>query len=247
MTIVHFRQFLKQRFDYGCFDYELPHGTNPSSITKYAGKGGLITDAHWCDLWIWTRINRWLLRGNTYGCIATNKIPQWHLDANDIGILDAYQSASYGSSVTGGGGKFWDIPISDFCGNRWEFTDGLRLNGGAIYTAGKLVNPFAAASDGYSHASFTNTGLSVSGCTSGQSAASYRAEAALKLHGIPASTTTAGAGGFDGQGFWFILTSERIAVRGGGSAGAQSPGALGLADAPSSIDWAVGARAVLVP
>jgi len=247
MTIAHFRQYLKQRFSYGCFDYELPNGTNPNTITKYAGKGGLITDAHWFDLWIWTRINRWLLRGNTYGYSATNKIPQWHLDANDIGILDAYQNASYGTSVTGGGGKFWDIPISDFCGNRWEFTDGLRLNGGAIYTAGKLVNPFAAASDGYSHASFTNTGLSVSGCTSGQSAASYRAEAALKLHGIPASTTTAGAGGFDGQGFWFILTSERIAVRGGGSAGAQSPGALGLADAPSSIDWAVGARAVLVP
>ena len=43
-TIAHFRQYLKQRFDYGCFEFELPYGTNPNTITKYAGKGGLITD-----------------------------------------------------------------------------------------------------------------------------------------------------------------------------------------------------------
>jgi hypothetical protein len=240
-TIEHFRTYLKARFNYGGFA-GAPAGTG------WAGKGGLMTDAHWFDLWIWTRINRWLLRGNTYGYSATNKIPQWHLNANDIGILDAYLGASYGASITGGGGKFWDIPISDFCGNRWEFTDGLRLYLGAIYTAGKLVNPFSAASDGYSHASFTNTGLSVSGCTSGQSAASYRAEAALKLHGIPASTTTAGAGGFDGQGFWFDMNSERIALRGGGcSNGALCPGALVVDSAPAGYSWTIGARAVLVP
>jgi hypothetical protein len=119
---------------------------------------------------------------------------------------------------------------------------------GNIYTAGKMVNPWTAASDGYGHASFTNTGLSVSGCTPGQSVASYRAEAALKMHGIPASTTTAGAGGFDGQGFWFDMTSERIALRGGNcSRGALCPGALDVNNAPSVNIWNIGARAVLVP
>ncbi len=240
-TIEHFRTYLKARFNYGGF-------AGAGAGTGWAGKGGLITDAHWFDLWIWTRINRWLLRGNTNGGNASNRIPQWHLDANDIGMLDRYQNASYGTSLTGGGGKFWDIPISDFCGNRWEFTDGLRLYGGAIYTAGKLVNPFTAASDGYSHASFTNTGLSVSGCTSGQSVASYRTEAALKLHGIPASTTTAGAGGFDGQGFWYDATAERVSRRGGYcDYGAQCPGAVNLCNAPSSSNNGLGARAVLVP
>jgi len=241
-TIEHFRTYLKSRFAFGGF-------AGAAAGTGWAGKGGLMTDAHWFELWIWTRINRWLLRGNTNGYNdASNHIPQWHLDANDIGILDAYQSASYGASVTGGGGKFWDIPISDFCGNRLEFTDGLRLNGGAIYTAGKTVNPWTAASDGYGHTSFTATGLSITGCTSGQSAATYRSESALKLHGIPASTVTAGTGGFDGQGFWFDLTSERIALRGGlCSYGAQAPGALSLNYAPSYYAWNVGARAVLVP
>ncbi len=240
-TIAHFRQYLKSRFSYGGF-------AGGIAGTGWAGKGGLMTDAHWFELWIWTRINRWLLRGNTNGYNASNRIPQWHLNANDIGILDTYQSASYGASITGGGGKFWDIPISDFCGNRWEFTDGLRLYDQAIYTAGKTVNPFTDPSDGYSHASFTNTGLSVSGCTSGQSIASYRAEAALKMHGIAASTTTAGAGGFDGQGFMFNLTSERIALRGGScSNGALCPGALKLDNAPSVYSWYIGARAVLVP
>lgn len=248
-TIEHFRTYLKQRFDNGCFDFELSSlGGDYTAITKYANKGGLMTDAHWFDLWIWTRINRWLLRGNTYGYSASNHIPQWHLDANDIGILDAYQPASYGTSITGGGGKFWDIPISDFCGNRWEFTDGLRLYLGNIYTAGKMVNPWTAASDGYGHASFTATGLAISGCTNVQSIASYRAEAALKLHGIPASTTTAGAGGFDGQGFWFDMTLERIALRGGDCAyGALCPGALSVSNAPSFNGWRLGARAVLVP
>jgi len=240
-TIAHFRQYLKSRFSYGGF-------AGGIAGTGWAGKGGLMTDAHWFELWIWTRINRWLLRGNTYGYSASNHIPQWHLDANDIGILDGSQSASYGTSITGGGGKFWDIPISDFCGNRLEFTEGLRLYNQAIYTAGKTVNPFTNYTDGYGHARFTATGLSLTGCTSGQSVASYPAEAALKLHGIPASSVTAGQGGFDGQGIWVTTTGEIIALRGGSCRdGARCPGALDLDNAPSGDHWYLAARAVLVP
>ena len=240
-TIAHFRQYLMSRFAYGGF-------AGGISASGWAGKGGLMTDAHWFELFIWTRINRWLLRGNTNGGVASNHIPQWHLDANDIGILDAYQSASYGASVTGGGGKFWDVPISDFCGNRWEFTDGLRLYDAAIYTAGKTVNPFTGYTDGYGHASFTATGLSLTGCTSGQSVASYRAESALKLHGIPASSVTAGTGGFDGQGIWVTTSGEIIALRGGDcNDGALCPGALFISSAPSDYTWFFAARAVLVP
>jgi len=251
-AIAHFRQYLKARFSFGGF-------AGAAAGTGWAGKGGLMTDAHWFELWIWTRINRWLLRGNTNGSNASNHIPQWHLDPNDIGILDASQSAAYGASISGGGGKFWDIPISDFCGNRWEFTDGLRLNVGAIYTAGKTVNPFTDPSDGYGHAAFAATGLSITGITQmcdqvgapplvGNSVAAYRVEAALKGHGIASATTTAGQGGFDGQGIWFDLTGERIAIRGGDCyTGARCPGALSFHYAPSFNGWNIGARAVLVP
>ena len=243
-TISHFRQYLKSRFDYGGF---IEWGQD-SSYTGWAGKGGLITDAHWFEIWIWTRINRWLLRGNTYGYIASNRIPQWHLDPNDIGILDGSLSSSYGASITGGGGKFWDVPISDFCGNRWEFTDGIRLYNGAIYTAGKTVNPFTNYTDGYSHPSFENTGLSSPGVTSSNSIASYRTEPKIKLHGVPASTTTPGHGGFDGQLFSYNSSDERISRRGGGCwTGSRGPGALYLDFAPSDFDWDRGARAVLVP
>lgn len=235
-TIAHFKTYLAARFVSGGFE-------NGPAIA-WTGKGGLITDAHWHELWIWTRINRWLLRGNTYGYTAANHIPQWHSNVNDIGILDGAQSAAYGVSITGGGGVDWEVPVSDFCGNRWEFTDGLRLYDNAIYTAGKAINPPGA----YNDAAYTATGLSVSGITSGQSVASYRTEAALKLHGIPASGTTAGTGPMDGQGFWFTATTERIALRGGNcSYGARCPGALYLSAAPSSANWDVGARAVLVP
>ena len=240
-TIAHFRQYLKARFSYGGF-------AGAPAGTQWAGKGGLITDAHWFELWIWTRINRWLLRGNTNGYNASNHIPQWHLDPNDIGILDGSLSSSYGASITGGGGKFWDIPVSDFCGNRWEFTDGLRLYNGGIYSAGKTVNPFTDPGDGYGHASFTNTGCSISGVTLGYSIASYRTEAALKRHGIAASTTTAGQGGFDGQGWSHDSSGERISLRGGSCYdGARCPGELALYSAPSVYSWDIGARAVLVP
>jgi len=241
LTIEHFRTYLKSRFNYGGF-------AGAPAGSAWAGKGGLMTDAHWFELFIWTRINRWLLRGNTNGYNAPDHIPQWHLDANDIGILDPVLSASYGTSLTGGGSPLWEIPISDFCGNRWEFTDGLRLYNGGIYTAGKTVNPFTSPSDGYGHASFSNTSLSISGVTSGQSIASYRTEAALKRHGIAASTTTAGQGGFDGQGWWHDASGERIATRGGYCHnGAQCPGASRLSYAPSDYNWNIGARAVLVP
>ena len=110
------------------------------------------------------------------------------------------------------------------------------------------MNPFTDPGDGYGHASFTNTGCSISGVSSGYSIASYRTEAALKRHGIAASTTTAGQGGFDGQGWWHNSSGEMISRRGGDCYnGAQCPGALNLSTAPSDYYWGIGARAVLVP
>ncbi|MCG6537696.1 MAG: hypothetical protein L7F78_24020 [Syntrophales bacterium LBB04] len=240
-TIAHFRQYLAARYATG-------HFAGCPADNRWSGKGGLTPDALWFEMWIWTRINRWLLRGNTNGYNASNHIPQWHLDANEIGMLDGSLSASYGTSVTGGGGRFWDIPVSDFCGNRFEFTDGLRLFNQAIYTAGKTVNPFTSPSDGYGHASFAATGLSLTGCTSGQSVTSYRAESALKLHGIPAGSTTAGQGGFDGQGIWVTTTGEIIALRGGAcGVGVLCPGALSISSGPAASTWNSAARSVLVP
>ncbi|HBE44283.1 MAG TPA: hypothetical protein DDW17_02210 [Deltaproteobacteria bacterium] len=243
-TIAHFRQYLKSRFDKGGF----LHLGQGAAYEGWAGKGGLMTDAHWNELWLWTRINRWLLRGNTNGYNASNHIPQWHLDPNDIGLKDPTLDAAWGGSLAGGGSKLWEIPVSDFCGNRWEFADGLRLNANGIYTALKTVNPFTDPTDGYGHASFVDTGLTVDGVTSGQSVASLRTENLLKKHGIPASTVPSGQGGFDGQGFWYVATDERISLRGGNcDSGARCPGALALINAPSDYAWYIGARAVLVP
>jgi hypothetical protein len=218
-NIAHFKTHLAKRFDGGGFVGQ--------AATSWAGKGGLITDQHWFELWIWTRINRWLLRGNTNG--YTNGIPRYHGNVHEIGVLDTTQTASYGASITGGGPASWEVPVSDFCGNRWEFTDGLRTYGNGtvatIYTAGKTINPPAS----YANAAYTNTGLTITGVTSGQSVSSYRTEAVLAMHGIAASTTTAGTGPFDGAGFWFAAANatEYIALRGGDcDVGARCPGAL---------------------
>lgn len=235
-NIAHFKTYLSQRFAKGDFK-------GSTTATTYAGKGGLITDQHWFELWIWTRICRWLLRGNTNGYNVTPKVPQWHGDANEVGIVDGSQSAN-GASITGGGPAAWDVPVSDFCGNRWEFTDGLRLYNAQVYSAGKTINPPAS----YADAVYAATGLTITGVSSGQSIASYRTEAALALHGIPASTVGSGGGGFDGQGFWITTTGEIIARRGGScDAGALCPGSLRVFTVPGDAGWYIGGRAVLVP
>ena len=122
--------------------------------------------------------------------------------------------------------------------------DGLRLFNNTIYTAGKMIDPTAP----YSDVDYTNTGLTITGPTSGQSIASLRTEAAICIHGIPATTTTAGAGPFDGAGFWWVTTGERVAIRGGFCINeAQCRGALDLNNLPTHAYWNDGARAVLIP
>jgi hypothetical protein len=239
-SIAHFKQYLAARFAAGS---GFVAGDGPQGVS-WVGKGGLLTDQHWYELRIWARITGITLHGNTAGYSGTvPKLPTCHRDG-DTGTQDTSQSLTYGASVTGAGPANWLVPISDFCGNRWEFTDGLRLYNNGVYSAGKALNPPGS----YSDPAYSNTGLTITGVSSGASVATLRTEAVLAPHGIPASTTTAGAGPFDGAGFWATATDERVALRGGGcNYGAQCPGALGLTFAPSVASWDVGARAVLVP
>ncbi len=241
-NIAHFKTYLASRFATGGFA-----GGNG---TGWAGKGGLMLDQYWFEMFIWTRIHRHLLHGNTAGYAnetATPSVPKYHGDVGEIGVLDPTNIPGHGTSLTGSGPKNWDVPVSDFCGNRWEFTDGLRIFNGRIYSAGKKLDPLSP----YSSADYTTSGINITGITNGQSVASYRVDAwvtDIAKHGIPATGTTAGAGPFDGQGFWFSSTGETIALRGGYSGdGALCPGAVDVGGAPSHTSWAIGARAVLVP
>jgi len=240
-NIAHFRTHLATRFERGGF-------AGSGGSVDWSGKGGLITDQHWFELWIWTRINGWQLHGNTNGYNAEGHIPSWHKDANETGILDESWPANWGLSVTGSGPRLWDIPVGDFCGNRWEFTEGLRLKDGVIHSAGKTINPWTKADDGYEHKAFENVGLSLTGVESGQSIASYRTEDSIKFHGIPASSIEAGKGGFDGGGIWYWKGGETIALRGGSHYyGPRCPGALSMNTVAWYASFDVAARAVLVP
>jgi hypothetical protein len=240
--ISHFREHLAARFSRGGF-------AGSGGGVDWSGKGGLITDQHWFELWIWSRINGWQLHGNTNGYRAQGNVPSWHKDPNETGILDESLPALIGASVTGGGPRSWDIPVGDFCGNRWEFTEGLRLKDSVIYSSGKIINPWTNADDGCKHKAFANTGLSLAGVESGESIASYRSEDGIKLHGVPASSVETGGGGFDGGGIWFWKQGETMSLRGGGILnGARCPGALSLHNYfPFYNLWVVAARAVLVP
>lgn len=241
-NIAHFRTHLAARFNKGGF-------AGSGGSMNWSGKGGLITDQHWFELWVWSRINHWHLHGNTNGSKALGRVPSWHKDSDEIGSHDESFDEKYGYSITGGGPRSWDIPVGDFCGNRWEFTEGLRLNDGVIYSAGKTINPWTKAEDDYKHKAFTNTRLSLTGAKSGESIASYRTEESIKLHGIPASSVDdAGKSGFDGGGIWYWKSGETIALRGGASFfGPRCPGALLMYDAPWGYGAGVAARAVLVP
>jgi len=239
-NIAHFKTYLATRFATGDFE----HGSGGLAGTAWAGKGGLMTDQHWFELWVWSRINGLSLRGNTFGYSAADHVPAWHGDGSEVGMLDVAQLADYGASLTGSGPKQWRTIVDDFCGNRWEFTDGLRLFNGGIYSSGKTIDPPAS----YADAAYLNTVRAVSGVTAGQMVASYRDDVDIVRHGIPASTTAAGAGPMDGQGFWFSASGEIVALRGGACYnGALCPGALYLSAGPAIANWNIGARAVLVP
>jgi len=236
-NIAHFREHLAARFERGGF-------AGSGGCVNWSGKGGLTLNVYWEELRIWAEINDWTLRGNTNGYNAQGRIPSSHLDPNETGVIDESFSENYGYSITGGGPRSWDIPVGDFCGNRWEFTDGLRLKDGVIHSSGKTINPWTKADDGYQHKAFKNTGLKLTGVESGQSIASYRTEDSINLHGIPASSVEAGEGG----GIWYWKSGETIALRGGSSYyGPRCPGALYVGDDPWLYIDDVSARAVLVP
>ncbi|MGD0263523.1 MAG: hypothetical protein ABSD47_01050 [Candidatus Methylomirabilota bacterium] len=242
-AIAHFKTYLVARFASGA---GFLRGDGPQvSAAYWATHGGLITDQHWFEIYVWTRINRILLRGNTAGYDGTNaKAPQYHGDGSELGQQDTAHPLAYGVNVAGGGPPSWDLPVSDFCGNRWEFTDGLRLYNTEIWSAGKTIDPAGP----YNSAAYTDTGLTIAGVTSGQSVTALRGEAAIARHGTPASTGAAGGGPFDGMGFWYAPSGEMVAIRGGFcDAGAQCPGALSLGASPSDAEWDIGARAVLIP
>ncbi len=240
-NLAHFRKHLASRFEKGGF-------AGSGGCVDWSGKGGLITNQHWEELRIWASINGWELHGNTHGYHAPGNIPSWHKDPNEIGILDESWPASWGLSITGGGPRSWDVPVGDFCGNRWEFADGLRLHDGVIYSAGKTINPWTDPQDGYKHKAFVNTALSLTGVESGQSIASYREEESIRLQGIPASSIAPEKAGIEGGGIWYYSHGETSALRGGSALiGPRCPGALDLSSDPWIYGSVVAARAVLVP
>lgn len=258
-SIEHYRQFLSKRFNnYPCGFIELPELNN-----TWSGKGGLITDQHWVELWVWTRINRWLLHGNDYGnSEVAAYAPSWYKGnithassysywASEYGITDLvqYGLGNKGFSVTGACIETWNLPVNDFLGNRWEFTEGLRLSGNVIYTAGKTINPYTGTTYNESCTAggspFVNTSLTVSGITAGQYLTnSYRTEKELSRYCFPGSTTTSNSLFDDGLFDW-TNTGEQVARRGGdATSGGTGCGALKLNTLSSWTGYYVGARAV---
>jgi hypothetical protein len=212
----------------------------------------LCPDYLWFQLWILSRINSVTLHGNTAGYVdesGTAATPHWDADVTEIGVRDQSDTAGHGTSITGGGPHAWDIPISDFNGNRWEFTDGLRLYNGEIYTCDTKANPTPPSSYTVPTLNdYVDAGLTVGSLTSGYSIIQYRTDAGLKLHGFPQVVQSAASGPMQGQGFWFSASGEVIAFRGGTSnVGARCPGALCVYAAPGAAGWYFGARAALIP
>jgi hypothetical protein len=239
-NIAHFRKHLASRFEKGGF-------AGSGGSVNWCGKGGLMTNQHWEELRIWAAINGWELHGNTNGYHADGNVPSWHKDSDETGILDESWPANWGLSITGCGPRSWQVPLDGFCGNRWEFADGLRLHDGVIYSAGKTINPWTDPKDGYKHKAFVNTGLSLTGVESSQVITSYRTEESLRLQGIPATSEVAKAG-VDGAWVWVWSSGETSTLRGGSYYGkARAAGALSMYNDPSFYATNVAARAVLVP
>lgn len=225
VTIDVFKRKLTARFAAGGF-VDGPEGK--------AGKGGLLPDAYWNQIWIYARLKGCTFHGNTDSGVC-------FLAADETGERDPTTPRG---TLTGAGPASWQEPLSDFTGNRAEFTDGLRLVDGIVYSAGYAVDPPASALQ----RPYRSTGLAIGGVVPYQSIATYRTEPALRLHGIGASSCPAGTGGMSGQGMFHTDTGERIADRGSGWTLREiAPGKLSLGKEPNGFGDRVGGRAIWVP
>jgi hypothetical protein len=225
LTIDAFKSRLAARFAGGAFV------DGPSGVD---GVGGLLPDAYWNQIWIYARIARTAFHGNSDN-------GRCFLAPEETGQRDP--TTEYGT-LTGAGPATWQEPLSDFTGNRAEFTDGLRLVDGIIYSAGYAIDPPNSAF----LAPYQSTGLKIGGVTPYESIASYRAETALRVHGIGATSCAAGTGGMSGQGMFHTDEGERIADRGSGWTLREiAPGKLSLGKAPNGFGDRVGGRAIWVP
>jgi hypothetical protein len=225
LTIDIFKRKLAARFSGGVFADGTPGD---------AGTGGLLPDAYWNQIWIHARLSGIPFHGNTDS-------GRCFLAPDETGARDC--TTPFGT-LTGAGPATWQQPLSDFTGNRAEFTDGLRLLDGEIHSAGLAIDPPNDARV----APYLNTGLRIGGVEPYKSVASYRVEPALRCHGIGASDCLAGTGGMSGQGFFHTDEGERVADRGSGWTLREiAPGKLSLGKLPDGFGDRVGARAIWVP
>jgi hypothetical protein len=224
-TIHVFKTRLASRFASGGF-VEGPAGNE--------GLGGLLPDAYWNQIWVYARLSGCLFHGNTDN-------GRCFLAPEETGEPDLTTPVG---TLTGAGPASWQEPLSDFTGNRAEFTDGLRLVDGIVYTSGLAIDPPADV-----HArEYLCTGLNIEGVRPYHSVASYRVEPSLRAHGIGDRDCPAGEGGMRGQGLFYTLEGERIADRGSGWTLREiAPGKLSLGKGPEGFGDRVGGRAIWVP
>jgi hypothetical protein len=199
-----------------------------------AGSGGLLPDVYWNQIWIYARLSGCAFHGNTDSGVC-------FLARDETGQPDPTTPPG---TLTGSGPATWDEPLSDFTGNRAEFTDGLRLVDGVIYSSGRAIDPPLCAKS----YPYTCTGLVIGGVAPYASVAAYRTEPELREHGIGVRGCPGGKGGMSGQGLFYTLEGERIADRGSGWTLREiAPGKLSLGKTPIGFGDRVGGRAIWVP
>lgn len=157
-TISVFKERLTRRFDGGGFD------NGPSGVE------GLLPDAYWNQIWIYARLSGCTFHGNT-------DCGRYHGQPEETGARDL--TTAHGT-LTGAGPASWQEPLSDFTGNRAEFTDGLRLFDGMVYSAGLAIDPPA---DVFA-APYKSTGVRIEGVEPYHSVIEYRSEESVRFHGI---------------------------------------------------------------
>jgi len=119
-----------QNINFDVFNTKVRQNNNGTTITGWHG----ITNAEWAALALWCWKNNYLPRGNTaYG--------RSHAVTTEYGVQETGRAITDGSSGTrilsGSGPATWrhdatPFGIADLTGNVWEWTYGLRLNGGEI-------------------------------------------------------------------------------------------------------------------